>query len=99
MTPVICDDPLYRCRCVLPAGHDEKVHVCVEECGGSWEWLDEVRFHPLTYPHGIMEPLRVVERIAERDGREFVECDGHGDPIGMFRAQRGGITFLTPPSG
>lgn len=90
---VICDDPLYQCRCILPVGHDDDLHVCNPECGGSWRWLDAVTFQPASYPRGVMvEGLRVVERIASRDGQPFVEAGTR------LSVPRGGITFLQPPS-
>jgi hypothetical protein len=92
----ICNDRMHRCRCGLPPGH-EGAHECVDpdpQCGGSW--MD----HPTDRHQAI-----VLVWPGMRDGGPCVDLDIEL-PIGpvaeprddIFRAPRGAIRFIPPPS-
>lgn len=101
---VLCGDALYRCRCVKPYGHvdaGDALHACgADVCGGTWEWLDDVRFVPHSYPRGEYRGAVVPPQpdVRARDCRPFVEChpDGTDASPGLLRIQRGGIRYIQP---
>lgn len=102
---VLCGDPLYHCRCTKPHGHveaDDKVHACGDDvCGGSWYWIDETRFVPVTMPKGVYNGAAMPPPpdVYERDGVPFVQCTEDGNPYvpPPLSFLRGPIKFFPPP--